>query len=60
MKIVDRYQGTDASFVVIQRADGKYAVEQHFDHGSDDYVTHGAYTAKAKAIELAESLARHS
>lgn len=62
MKIIQTYQGTYASFVVVERPDGKFAVEQHFDHGDGDqgFVTHGLYTDSAKATSLAESLAKHS
>ncbi len=62
MKIINRFQGTIASFIVNERPDGKFAVEQHFDHGDEDqgFVTHGAYTDRAKAEQLAESLAKHS
>lgn len=61
MKVIKRYQGTWASFAVVERPDGKFAVDQVDDHGDgSDLVCHGAFTDPTKAHRLAEQLAKHS
>lgn len=50
---------SDSIFKVVRRYNGKYVVEQHF--GTDGkFASHGTYTAKFKAVDLAKTLAERS